>query len=42
MNSGRPSCSSSRRIWWLMAVWVTFSSAAARVKLMCRAATSNA
>ena len=42
MNSRTPSSCSSRLIWWLIAVCVTFSSEAAWVKLKCRAAASNA
>src|SRR3546814_428312 len=42
LNSGRPSHSSSALIWWLIAAWVTCSSAAALVKLRCRAAASKA
>src|SRR6185312_13997117 len=41
-NRRTPSSSSSRLIWWLIAVCVTFSSEAARVKLKCRAAASKA
>jgi hypothetical protein len=35
-------CSSKDLIWWLMAVGVTLSSAAARLKLIRRAAASKA
>jgi hypothetical protein len=41
-KSGAPSASSSALIWWLTAAWVTFSSAAASVKDMWRAAASKA
>jgi hypothetical protein len=40
-NKGWPSHSSSALIWWLMALWVTFNSAAALVKLCRRAAASK-
>jgi uncharacterized protein YoaH (UPF0181 family) len=41
-NKGVSRNSSNERIWWLMAVGVTQSSAAALVKLRCRAAHSSA
>jgi hypothetical protein len=41
-NSATAQASSSSRIWWLTAVGVTPSSAAAALKLMCRAAASKA
>ncbi len=41
-SSAFPNHSSKVRIWWLIAVWVTERSSAARVKLSNRAADSNA
>ena len=41
-NSSAPSSSSSARMRWLTALWVTFSSCAALVKLRCRATASKA
>ena len=41
-NNGAPIAASSWRTWWLIAVGVTCSSSAARLKLEWRAAASNA